>query len=668
MITHRTHRVAALALRAVAPMVLLLGSSTATLGGTVIFDITSFADPPWSLTYFNGFSGTVGQTAVWPAEMGWQGSRIDIAFNLPPDTPQTRNYRLRIVTPLHFDQSFELRVLAGESLQTLSVVHSEFIDTARVIVATIPPERFTPGQTNWVRLEGVGVRVGNGQPPGIRWTRWLLTRTDLADDPDTFRLGQLQRTTFYLLDAITPSGLVRDFLPLSPDDTPFSPATPDAAGFALLGLCAADDLGLIDFAEPLVEQILSAYAGHVPGVTPARNVHGHFRHWLDPDTGQPAAGWPTEYTTIGSALLVSGALFTANHFHDNATIRTLADELYATTSFDSMIHPALDGRIYAATDAAGNGLGSVRPWNEYALIVTLALREPVHPRAGAIQSLWLDLTQTPTILYADIPTLTDNAGAYAPAFWVHQQHFFSADFASNPLFEQFLRNQQRADALYCADVLGQPYRYGLTAGVVPGGYHADRIQDHRNVYSPEAVAAFGDFDTLLEFAEDQPPASDPRFRYGLTRVSGIDPTWVPPDAALVDHLFLMFGLVEQVRPLFFKQRQPFQTDADDDGIADAYDNCPATWNPRQSDADGDGLGDACDCGSPPADFDHDNDVDLLDASAWDRCAGSGSPSEESCLCLDADGDHVVRAAELLAAVGCLSTSGPDVPADPQCGP
>ncbi len=668
MIFSRRYAAVTFARAMAAGCAIALAAGTPSLGGTVVFDVTSFADPPWSLTYFSGFTGTVGQTAVWPAEMGWQGSRIDIAFNLPPESPQTRNYRLRIVTPLHFDQSFELRVLAGSSLQTLSVVHSEYVDTARVLTATIPPGLFVPGQTNWLRLEGVGVLVGDGQPPGIRWTRWLLTRTDLPDDEDTFRTGQLQRTTFFLLDAITPGGLVRDFLPLSPDDTPFSPATPDAAGFALLGLCAADHLGVISFAEPLVEQILSAYAGHTPGITPLRNVKGHFWHWLDPDTGQAAAGWPNEYTTIGSALLVSGALFAANHFHDNATIRALADELSVTTSFDSMIHPALDGRIYAATDAAGNELfGSVHPWNEYALIVTLALREPVHPRASAIRSLWLDPTQLPTILYADIPTLTDNPGAYAPAFWVHQQHFFSADFTSNPLFEQFLRNQQRADALYCADVLGQPYRYGLTAGVVPGGYHADRINDHRNVYAPEAVAAFGDFDTLLEFAEDQPPDSDPRFRYGLTRVSGTDPTWIPPDAALVDHLFLMFGLVEQADPLFFRQRQPFQTDADDDGIADAYDNCPAAWNPHQSDRDGDGIGDACDCGSPPADFDHDSDVDLLDAAAWQRCA-SAAPADEGCLCLDADGDHAVSPAELLAAIGCLNTSGPDVPADPQCGP
>ncbi len=43
-------------------------------------------------------------------------------------------------------------------------------------------------------------------------------------------------------------------------------------------------------------------------------------------------------------------------------------------------------------------------------------------------------------------------------------------------------------------------------------------------------------------------------------------------------------------------------DADDDGIQDAVDNCPATPNLDQTDTDGDGLGNACDaaaCGSIP---------------------------------------------------------------------
>lgn len=39
---------------------------------------------------------------------------------------------------------------------------------------------------------------------------------------------------------------------------------------------------------------------------------------------------------------------------------------------------------------------------------------------------------------------------------------------------------------------------------------------------------------------------------------------------------------------------PKADDADNDGVDDATDNCPATYNPSQADADKDGIGDACD--------------------------------------------------------------------------
>ena len=46
---------------------------------------------------------------------------------------------------------------------------------------------------------------------------------------------------------------------------------------------------------------------------------------------------------------------------------------------------------------------------------------------------------------------------------------------------------------------------------------------------------------------------------------------------------------------------PKPSDRDGDGVPDASDNCPGTWNADQSDADGDRIGDACDT-SVPADF------------------------------------------------------------------
>jgi len=69
-----------------------------------------------------------------------------------------------------------------------------------------------------------------------------------------------------------------------------------------------------------------------------------------------------------------------------------------------------------------------------------------------------------------------------------------------------------------------------------------------------------------------------------------------------------------------------QSDADGDGFGDVCDNCPAAANADQADADGDGVGDACDnCASTPnpaqGDWDHDGIGDTCDPPADEiQCA------------------------------------------------
>jgi hypothetical protein len=397
-----------------------------------------------------------------------------------------------------------------------------------------------------------------------------------SQDLNAIRDDQINRLKNYVINAIQPSGLVRDSLVLN--GSSFHPATPDAAGFALLGLSALNQLGKLPDAEQRITNVLSAHAGQTPGVVPDRSADGHFIHFMNIATGAPAGGgWDSSYTPIGTALLVAGAQFAKNSFPENATIASLANQLTSSVNFNNAISPSLNGGIYLNMGKAGGGTGgTVSSWNEFMLVESLALRESNNARALAVKHRWLDTDFIPKKSYAGISTLTDNVNNYAPAFWVQQMHFFNGDFRQSPDFETYFDNQQQADKLFSANGLGQAFRYGLTAGVSPQGYNADSISNHpNNVFSPEAVAAWGDMDTLLQFYNAQVlPPTDPRYKYGLVRVSATQPSWIPSDAGLVDHMFLLFGLVESLEPTFFADRMfPALAPGDynADGVVDSAD-------------------------------------------------------------------------------------------------
>ncbi|MDH4156728.1 MAG: thrombospondin type 3 repeat-containing protein [candidate division Zixibacteria bacterium] len=89
-------------------------------------------------------------------------------------------------------------------------------------------------------------------------------------------------------------------------------------------------------------------------------------------------------------------------------------------------------------------------------------------------------------------------------------------------------------------------------------------------------------------------------------------------------------------------------DSDEDGVADAVDNCPATPNPGQDDSDEDGVGDACDnCYLTVNASQTDTDQDGV-GNACDNC-----PDLENVDQTDTDGDDVGDVCD-----NCLNTANP----------
>lgn len=84
-------------------------------------------------------------------------------------------------------------------------------------------------------------------------------------------------------------------------------------------------------------------------------------------------------------------------------------------------------------------------------------------------------------------------------------------------------------------------------------------------------------------------------------------------------------------------------DSDDDGIADAEDNCPTDANPTQANRDGDAAGDACDSCPDLADDQHDEDTDGI-ADRCDNCPAVANPGQ-----LNDDNDGLGNACDLWQA-------------------
>ncbi len=162
-----------------------------------------------------------------------------------------------------------------------------------------------------------------------------------------------------------------------------------------------------------------------------------------------------------------------------------------------------------------------------------------------------------------------------PAFWVQDMHFLDGDFRQNPKLEAFFTSQQQADKLYSSTSLAQPYRYGLRQAlsrtvITLIGFTTILI----TCFRPRRLSLGAIWIHCWTFT---PSRSQPPTRVTATAwcvFQAQQPSWIPTDAGLVDHMFLLFGLVESIDPDFFTSYmipELVQGDYNADGVVDQAD-------------------------------------------------------------------------------------------------
>ena len=297
------------------------------------------------------------------------------------------------------------------------------------------------------------------------------------------------------------------------------------------------------------------------------------------DTG--AQAWDSEYSTIDTAILISGTLFVENYF-DDPVLTVLVYELWHSIDWESAIQNPDTGGIFRELNPDGTGVLSAvtLPFNEYMIVSWLAyqhaLNQDIAIETPAVQ-LWnnhyADPAQLPTSTYEGTDLLTDAPGLYLSNFIVQFTHYLCNYFNTQTDYQVFFENSRVADKEWWAFLgIAEDYEWGLGAGttVAPIFYHADRINNNPgNVISPHVMAGFiGSASTeeeLVSITDDLSAvltsgkgvltlqngkqSFDVLWRYSLD-----DPSWSPDDIQGIDYASMLLGLAalpEHLGTLFF---------------------------------------------------------------------------------------------------------------------
>jgi hypothetical protein len=207
--------------------------------------------------------------------------------------------------------------------------------------------------------------------------------------PDDAFLADLEERTFrFFWDLAHPrTGLVPDRWP-----TP-SFASIAATGFGLTAYPIGAERGWVT-REAARERVLRTlrFLWRAPQGPEPAGIAGHrgfFYHFLDPATGRRFER--VELSTVDTALLLGGVLFTAGYFDgdhpDEREIRELADALYRRVEW-TWAQPNAPAISHGWHPETGFIAADWRGYNEAMIVYLLALGSPSHPVEPAAWEEW----------------------------------------------------------------------------------------------------------------------------------------------------------------------------------------------------------------------------------------------------------------------------------------
>ena len=339
-------------------------------------------------------------------------------------------------------------------------------------------------------------------------------------------ISQLRRNSYEVFKLLRMgNGTYRDSKLLNSNDD-FHPGSTASVGMGLVALCIAHQNNYErDITDQLIKT-LETMTGRTAGFTLDRNASGFARHFFDLSTG--ARAWDSEYSTIDTAILVSGALFAKNYFLDPSIanrpsaqqrnyIAQMADEMVNEVNWDRAISSPGAGTIYREMGANGFGIGGseTNAFNEYMIVANIA-----NQFGGQVsKDLWNNFYRntanlpTATAVYTNPgnvtfshTTLTDSAGRFLPSFIVQFNYYLINDFSTSTPFINAMRDAKNADknwwrfvseSSYPHPIPRRRFEWGTGAGDANdiNGYKANSIyngddENWTKIVSPHIISGY----------------------------------------------------------------------------------------------------------------------------------------------------------------------------------
>ena len=353
----------------------------------------------------------------------------------------------------------------------------------------------------------------------------------------------------------------------------FHPVSIATIGVGLISVCIANEMNWINNAEELVLQTLNTISGNTRGFSPERNKHGFFRHWINAQNG--SREWNSEFSSIDTGILVSGALFCKEYFSSNLEIKKIATSLYESINWSSAIANAETGEIYMTFKTGGEGINTTRPFNEYMIVAWLAMNYKQNNLEAT--KLWNNYYSSPIFLpkssFNNIEVLTDRPGHFLSSFVIQFPYYMCNYFMASEEYLRYFDNAMVIDKMKWQEIdKNESFVWGTGAGASPveSGYHADNINSNPgNICSPHIIAGFvpinpeslDDLEKLITKSEAIYEIPENQNLPIIWRFSSSNDNWRASDIQGIDFSTMLFGIASHPNFLgidFFSKYNDFK--------------------------------------------------------------------------------------------------------------